>query len=132
MKKTKQETQTEQYQFPPLAKPNPKHHKSIIDQWGYEMIHSKGRGGNGWAIVQDIGDEYVKVVFIGKDKIGDCVTVWTGLLEPMLISGERIPLNPRIRELVMRLRDDLASGRKVAISPRIYGASEAAKLSCAE
>ncbi len=40
----------------PLAKPNPKHHAAIMAlAKDHEMDHV--RGGNGWIIVQDLGDE---------------------------------------------------------------------------
>ncbi len=98
-----------------LAKPNPKHHASIINNQDYEMTHS--RAGNGWAVIQDVGDEMVRCSAIGADKLGDNYLLWSRMLTP----GNKIA--PDMLEKVNQLRSDIKNGIKIFISPRVVSAS---------
>lgn len=83
-----------------------------------QVTHS--RGGNGWLVVQRLGNEYCKVVQFGVDPKPEidsrCFLAWKKLLTP---SGD-IP--PQIQPLLDTLRHEIKSGQKAIRDTRIVDA----------
>lgn len=92
------------------------------EDWAYELEHS--RSGNGWVIVMDLGDDYFKVVSVGRDKIGSqAFTAWGKMLKrsPLRVLNPNDPKSPMIGgklssailDLAVDLRRALKGGTKL-------------------
>lgn len=92
-----------------------------------ELTHE--RGGNGFAVVQWLPDDYCRVVPLVKDGIDQrAYLAWTKMLSPTLVLEN--PMNPKGRkievmttpkqaEALMSLQNDLESGKKVVRENKI-------------
>lgn len=84
-------------------------------------------GGNGWIIVQELGDDCVKVVNCGINDIGDQVFMaWEKCLEEETVTKGKItlvvPIPARAQPAVDALREALKSGTKRIVDTRIVAA----------
>lgn len=100
------------------------------DDIDYDFTHVSA--GNGWAIVQELGDNFYKVAPITKDGIGDRFCLAWG----KRMDRTRVPVNPNDKNSPMRdepLRDAalekarkiramLKSGKMKIVNQRIFPA----------
>ncbi len=94
----------------------------------YEFTHD--HAGNGWAIVQGLGDNFWKVCSIQRDGIDKtrAMLAWGKKLKRTLVAEDPkdpksrqvpIPLTGAVLEAVEELRADLNAGRKKIVEQRV-------------
>jgi hypothetical protein len=102
------------------------------DDINYDMTHD--HAGNGWAIVQDCGDNYWRVVAITRDGVDTrhAMMAWGKKLKrtalPEVANGPLLerPLTGKVLAAADALRADLREGRKRVVEQRIVDVEEAA------
>ncbi len=87
----------------------------------YDLTHQ--HGGNGYAVVQDLGDDFYKVVSITEDGISKHAYLAARRLLRRSDYGEGDrPLMGKTLDAVKELREDLQAGRKIIREQRILAA----------
>jgi len=95
------------------------------DDINYDMTHD--HAGNGWAIVQDLGDNHYRVASITKNGVDARVAFVacgtklkrTTMLNDGLFSEQ--PLVGSVLKAVEEMRADLREGRKRVVEQRVVG-----------
>lgn len=99
------------------------------DNLDFDFTHD--HGGNGWAIIQDLGDNFYRVASITRDGIGNTAFLAWGrkLKRTLQVDPKNLPAGPvpvpltgTVLEAVQAMRSDLAQGRKLVKDQRIYEA----------
>jgi hypothetical protein len=98
------------------------------DNINYDFTHD--HAGNGWAIVQNLGDNFWKVCAIQRDGIDAtrASLVWGKKLNRTLVPENPddkksklipIPLTGKVLEAVEKLRAELSAGKKKIVDQRV-------------
>lgn len=101
-----------------------------IDPEWLELELKHAHGGDGFAIVQDLGDEYVRVSGITRTGVigSQAFLAWTKKLSPMLRAPDRErptvkqPFTKEQMNALNQIRGELASGKKKVVATHIVPA----------
>lgn len=102
---------------PPVLATGPRPHLSQAELECYDLTHEKG--GNGLAFLEELGDEYCRVIKFGRSSIDtQAFVAWKPCLTLTTIDGGPQKLPEAVLELLEPLREALRNGTKQVVATR--------------